>query len=307
MIRKISIFSWFHGWLLVNKPSGVTSNSILLFIKNIFPSYKIGFIGTLDPLASGLLPFSINNATKATFNISKKKKYIFRIKWGCMRNTDDIKGNIIQSSFKKPNNKDIQFIIKIFLGEIKQTPPIYSAKKINGNCFYNLARRGKNIFSASDKIFIHSLFYDPVVDFFYLVCSEGVYIRSLVRDIGILLNVYSCVSFLKRIAVGNFSLNQSISYKKLKVIKFNVFRHFSFIKLIYSFSNFSTNLINYYSSLFAYNKKLVLSFLPNYDNFTLCVDLHRESIIFGCVFDFYFYVKRICALYDGRKEVNYVY
>ena len=212
-----------NGFLNINKESGMTSNDVIYQIKKIFypMKIKIGHTGTLDPMATGVLPIALGEATKTIqFQIEGKKIYEFNVKFGTSTETDDKEGEIIKTSSLIPILKQINDILPNFIGEIEQTPPKYSAIKINGNRAYKLAREGKDFEISPRKNYIHSLKLIKQIndkEFQFEVCAnKGFYVRSLGRDIGLYLNTCSHITYLNRIRNGNFDIKESITLDKLR-------------------------------------------------------------------------------------------
>ncbi len=214
-----------NGWLNINKGSGYSSTSLLNKIKKQYKLKKIGHLGTLDPLATGVLPIAIGEATKTINFISEKiKSYEFIIKWGEETDTYDEEGTILRTSKKRPIEEDIYEVIsKFFLGEISQTPPNYSAVKVNGERAYKLARKNikfnlieKNITIFSFKI-LESI--DQNHTKFYLKCSSGSYVRSLVQDLSLKLGTVGHAKTIKRIEDCVFKIEDSIDAIDLLKLK----------------------------------------------------------------------------------------
>ena len=175
------------GWLTINKEVGMTSASVVNKIKKIMNVKKAGHAGTLDPLASGVLPIALGEATKTmSYAMNSIKSYEFDIKWGASTDTDDLEGKIILESDKRPLKKEIVNILPKFQGLIKQRPPAFSAIKINGVRSYKLARN--SIFSdiPAREVFIEKInlvkYIDKDIARLNVLCGKGVYIRSLARD-----------------------------------------------------------------------------------------------------------------------------
>ena len=210
-----------NGWINFNKPEGLSSFKCVYLLKNIIKIKKIGHAGTLDPLASGVLPIALGEATKTIrFAFESKKSYLFRINWGSETSTDDKEGEVINSSIQRPNKKSILEKIKLFRGEIFQKPPNYSAIKINGKRAYELARSGKTPKLQERKIKIYDFNLVKILNKnqaeFFVKCQKGTYVRSLARDLGNELGVFGHVSCLKRESVGNFFKKQSISLDQIE-------------------------------------------------------------------------------------------
>jgi tRNA pseudouridine55 synthase len=201
------------GFLVINKPVGISSNKILTKFKYAIKDrkQKIGHLGTLDPLASGVLPIALGNATKAIPYIQNTKKiYETTINWGQQTSTDDTEGEVIKTSdLPKPNLEQIKKALEKYKGEILQTPPIFSACKINGKRAYALARQGEEVTIQPKKVTISNVMV--LNDITLLVeCSAGTYIRSLVRDLGIDLGCYAHCREITRLASGQFDLSMAI-------------------------------------------------------------------------------------------------
>lgn len=211
-----------NGWLLVNKPAGITSAGIVNKIKKILSPKKIGHAGTLDPFASGVLPLALGEATKTVrFCVDQKKEYIFTIKWGESTNTLDTEGEVTATSDYIPPEAAVKKIVSNFIGSIKQTPPQYSAIKINGKRAYTLARKGEMVDIPERKITIYSLDIiktEQGITHFKAECSKGTYIRKLGYDIAKKLGTEGHVSNLIRTRVGKFSLKDAILLDKVKEI-----------------------------------------------------------------------------------------
>ena len=216
-----------NGFINIDKNLGITSNDVIFKVKKmlypIFGKVKIGHTGTLDPMASGVLPIALGEATKTVaFQMENKKTYEFSIKFGSETSTDDSEGKIIKTVDNIPTKEDIISVIPSFLGEIEQIPPSYSAVKIDGVRAYKLAREGKEFEIKSRKNFIHLLELTEQIsqnEFkFKVIANKGFYVRSIARDIARSLNSAGYVSFLRRIANGPFNLSNAITLDKLKEI-----------------------------------------------------------------------------------------
>lgn len=181
----------------------------------MFNIKKVGHAGTLDPMATGILPIAVGEATKCiSFLQNKKKKYFFTIKWGEGTETDDAEGKVIESSKNRPTEDQILKIISSFLGEIFQKPPIYSAIKINGQRSYKLARQNLFFEHNSRKVKIYKLTLKKILNIdsaqFEVVCSKGTYVRSLAKDIAEKLKTKGHITELRRLSVGNFVIKDTI-------------------------------------------------------------------------------------------------
>jgi len=205
----------FSGWLSVYKPLNLSSSKVVLLIKKKFHLDKIGHAGTLDPLATGVLPIAFGSTTKIiSYVMNKNKKYKFMIKWGEQTSTDDSEGDIMYKSSKIPKKSEIKKNILNFMGTINQVPPKFSAIKINGKRAYQLSRDNKKFSISSRKVRVIKLEYIKDVNnkesMFEITCSSGFYVRSFARDFAILLGSRGHISYLERLEVGIFRLNNTI-------------------------------------------------------------------------------------------------
>jgi tRNA pseudouridine55 synthase len=203
------------GWIIVDKQIGITSRQVVTKISKTLNIKKVGHGGTLDPLATGILPIAIGEATKViSFIQNKKKKYSFIIKWGETTETDDSEGRVLERSEYRPTPKEIKNTLKNFVGDILQKPPIYSAIKINGQRSYKLARKNIEIEHVPRKIKIYELILKKLINInsaeFEVKCGKGTYVRSLARDIAEELNTKGHVISLRRLSVGPFDEKDTI-------------------------------------------------------------------------------------------------
>ena len=208
------------GFLNIYKPSGMTSNAVVQKIKKKFHINKIGHMGTLDPLASGILPIAIGKATRLfDYSLNKTKRYTAIFDFGYTTDTLDTTGEKTNHSGYIPTTDEIIIATKQLIGEIDQVPPQYSAKNINGMRAYDLARKGVNFELKPKKIKIFKLdIIEQVSDYqfkFDIVCSSGTYIRAIARDLANCLDTYACMSFLERTETGNFKLDTSIDLENM--------------------------------------------------------------------------------------------
>ena len=196
------------GWILIDKPIGVTSNYVLQKIKKIFKNKKAGYVGTLDPLASGFLPVAIGKATKVISYIENvNKKYVFVVQWGIKTETGDSEGKIIQTKQKYPNEKEIKGSLKYFAGQIEQRPPRFSSVKINGSRAYELARKNIQFKTKTRKVTIDKFELLKKISqnkaLFYVECSSGTYVRSLAESIAQSLGTLGTLTELRRIGFSD--------------------------------------------------------------------------------------------------------
>jgi tRNA pseudouridine55 synthase len=209
------------GFLLINKPSGITSHDVIDALRKITGIKTIGHSGTLDPLAEGLLVVAIGRPfTKFLSSFQKQdKEYIADVYLGAFSDTFDKDGNIVRKKYIKiPSQEEIKENFKKFVGVIEQQPPPFSAKKINGVKAYQLARKGILIALKSQRIQIYDIavlaYHFPMLNI-KVKCSTGTYIRSLVNDIGQTLNCGAYLEALKRIRIGFFSIDQAVSLSEI--------------------------------------------------------------------------------------------
>jgi tRNA pseudouridine55 synthase len=196
------------GWVVLDKPVGMTSTSAVSRLKYIFNAKKAGHAGTLDPLASGILPVAFGEATKTVpFVQDGEKAYRFTVCWGVETNTDDADGTVAAQSDLRPREAEIIALLPGFIGTIQQKPPAFSAIKINGERAYDLARDGEAPDLASRPVTIHTLdlvHSDERQAIFEATCGKGTYVRAIARDLGRMLGCYGHVTALRRTRVGPF-------------------------------------------------------------------------------------------------------
>jgi len=209
-----------NGWIVLDKPRGLTSTHAVARIKRLYDARKVGHAGTLDPLATGILPIALGEATKTvSYAVDDEKSYEFTVRWGIETTTDDAEGEAINISDDRPTVADIEAVLPGFIGSIKQVPPKFSAIKVNGNRAYDLARDGEEVELAARPVEIAELniVECPVADHtvFAAVCGKGTYVRSLARDIGRELGCFGHVSALRRTRVGPFTLDGSVTLEDI--------------------------------------------------------------------------------------------
>ncbi len=201
------------GWVVLDKPVGLTSTHAVSRLKRIYNGKKAGHAGTLDPLASGILPVAFGEATKTVpFVQDGEKSYLFEVTWGAETTTDDTEGEVARSSDARPTRDALEALLPRFVGEIMQTPPAFSAIKVNGERAYDIARDGEAVTLAARPIVIHDLrLVDLSPDRATLEadCGKGTYVRALARDLGRLLGCYGHVTALRRTRVGPFTLDDA--------------------------------------------------------------------------------------------------
>ncbi|MBL4667453.1 MAG: tRNA pseudouridine(55) synthase TruB [Sneathiella sp.] len=210
-----------HGWLNIDKPAGMTSSAVVGAVKRITNAQKAGHAGTLDPFATGVLPIALGEATKTVpYIVANVKEYGFTARWGEARNTDDIEGKITETSPIRPSEQEILQAIPKFTGLIRQTPPKFSAIKIDGKRAYTLAREGVQFSMPEREITIYSLALENLEDLdhtrFHVSCSKGTYIRTLAKDLALELGSVAHLSQLRRTKVGPFLEKSAISLDMLE-------------------------------------------------------------------------------------------
>jgi tRNA pseudouridine55 synthase len=203
------------GWLVVDKPLGLTSNRVVEVVRRRTGG-KVGHAGTLDPLATGVLPIALGEATKTTaYAMTGRKRYRFRIRWGIARATDDREGEITGESPARPSREAIEAILPTFTGAILQRPPAYSAIKISGRRAYHLARTGEPPTPPARPVEIAELRLTAIPDRDHADCEalvgKGTYIRALARDLGAGLGTLAHIAELRRLSVGRFTESQAIA------------------------------------------------------------------------------------------------
>lgn len=210
-----------HGWIALDKPYDMGSTTAVAILKRLFDAKKAGHAGTLDPLATGVLPIAFGEATKTVpFAMDDKKSYRFAVQWGVETSTDDKEGEQVSTSQKRPSVAEIEAILPQFIGTINQVPPKYSAIKLNGERAYKLARDGEEVALSSRKIEVFTLNILEQLNAdetsFEITCGKGTYIRSIARDMGRVLECFGHVTMLRRTRVGSFSEKDTISLEILE-------------------------------------------------------------------------------------------
>ncbi|MEM8772178.1 MAG: tRNA pseudouridine(55) synthase TruB [Pseudomonadota bacterium] len=209
------------GWLILDKPFDFGSTQAVGKVKWLFQAQKAGHAGTLDPLATGVLPIALGEATKTVaYIMDAEKTYRFTAKWGASTSTDDAEGEVIATSEKRPAPEDIEAILGNFTGEIEQTPPQFSAVRVNGERAYDIARDGEAVKLEARTITVHNLriVETPSADetVFEAVTGKGAYVRALVRDMAKHLDTEGHVSALRRTAVGPFRIEDGVTIDDLE-------------------------------------------------------------------------------------------
>ena len=210
-----------HGWLVLDKPQGMTSTQAVSRVRHLYSAQKAGHAGTLDPLATGVLPIAFGEATKTVpFAVEGNKQYRFTVRFGAATDTDDADGTIVATSDRRPTLPEIEAALPSFVGEISQVPPRYSALKVGGARAYDLARDEEDFELAARPALIESLTLINMPDPDHCViearCGKGTYVRALARDLGIALGSLAHVTELRRTRVGPFAEEAAISLAKLQ-------------------------------------------------------------------------------------------
>jgi tRNA pseudouridine55 synthase len=208
------------GWVCLDKPVGLTSTQAVAQLKYLFNARKAGHAGTLDPLASGVLPVAFGEATKTVPVVQDGVKvYRFAVKWGEETDTDDAEGRVAATSDRRPDAEAIRAHLPGFIGVISQVPPVYSAIKVAGERAYDLARDGVGVVMAPREIVVHRLDLlssQPDVAIFEAECGKGTYVRAIARDLGRLLGCYGHVVSLRRTRVGPFLSDGAVTLDELR-------------------------------------------------------------------------------------------
>ncbi|SEG46135.1 tRNA pseudouridine(55) synthase TruB [Bosea lathyri] len=209
-----------HGWIVLDKPVGMTSTHAVSVVKRAFSAKKAGHAGTLDPLASGLLPIALGEATKTVpFVMDGRKAYQFTVAWGTQTDTDDTEGKVIATSEARPQEAAITALLPRFTGTISQVPPKFSAIKIAGERAYDLAREGSEVTLQARPVEIDALrivSHDGATTTFEAECGKGTYVRAIARDLGVQLGCLGHVAHLRRTRVGPFSIADAASVETLR-------------------------------------------------------------------------------------------
>ena len=210
-----------NGWLILDKPQGLTSNQALGRLKRLYNPKKVGHAGTLDPLATGVLPIAFGEATKTVAHVVDcEKTYDFTIRWGVETDSDDAEGQPVRTSDERPSREAIEAALPAFIGDIMQVPPCYSAIKVDGERAYDLARDGDTVELTPRPVSVYELDIEesisPELTRLICACGKGTYVRSIARDLGRALGCYGHIAALRRTSVGPFDEENAISLEKLE-------------------------------------------------------------------------------------------
>lgn len=210
-----------HGWLVLDKPLEMTSTRAVGVLKRLFFAQKVGHAGTLDPLATGILPIAFGEATKTVpFAVEGEKVYRFTVRWGAETSTDDAEGEVVATGEARPTVDEITALLPQFTGEIMQVPPRFSAIKVDGERAYALARDGEEVELAARPVVIDELRIVDVPDEDSVVlearCGKGTYVRAIARDLGRALGCRGHVIALRRTRVGPFSEDDAVDLDEIE-------------------------------------------------------------------------------------------
>jgi len=208
-----------HGWVILDKPSGMTSTQAVAKVRHIFDAQKAGHAGTLDPLATGILAIALGEATKTVPFVQESAKiYRFTAQWGESRDSDDAEGKITGTSDIRPSREAIEAILPCFTGALSQVPPAYSAIKVAGERAYDLAREGEEVHLEPRQVQVHEarlLTAEKDRAVFEILCGKGTYVRSWVRDIAQALGTLGHVTALRRTRLGPFQEKEAVALETL--------------------------------------------------------------------------------------------
>lgn len=210
-----------NGIIIIDKPTGWTSMDVCAKLRGILKTKKIGHAGTLDPMATGVLPVFVGQATRAvSFAEGGEKEYVAGLRLGCTTNTQDTEGETLTQSPVTVGREELEAVLPRFTGEISQIPPMFSAIKINGQKLYDLARQGKEVERKARAVTIFALeVVEQVSETDYILrirCSKGNYVRTLCHDIGQALGCGGCMFSLRRTMAAGFTLDESVTLEQMQ-------------------------------------------------------------------------------------------
>ncbi len=210
-----------NGWLIVDKAEGITSTAVVGRVRRILQPRKVGHGGTLDPLATGVLPIALGEATKTVpYVMASTKAYRFTVRFGESRDTDDAEGAVTARSDARPTDAALMAALQRFRGSIQQTPPCFAAVKIEGERAYDVARRGDAVTLAPRPVVVHELDLVDRADAehatFHMTCGKGAYVRAIARDLGAVLGCGGHIAALRRLAVGHFRVEEAVPFSLLE-------------------------------------------------------------------------------------------
>jgi len=208
-----------NGIVIVDKPENWTSQDVVSKLRGVFKTRRIGHGGTLDPMATGVLPVFVGRATRAVeFFEHAEKTYIATLRFGITTDTEDITGRVLKEKEVSVTREELETALPKFRGEIDQVPPMYSAIKVNGQKLYELARKGREVERQSRKVTIFQLEcqdFDGKDAKLFIHCSKGTYIRTLCKDIGESLGCGGCMAALRRVSAGAYTAEDAVSLESL--------------------------------------------------------------------------------------------
>ncbi|MGZ6018061.1 MAG: tRNA pseudouridine(55) synthase TruB [Phenylobacterium sp.] len=209
------------GWICLDKPYDLTSTSAVARVRRAFNAQKAGHAGTLDPLATGILPIALGEATKTVpYLVDADKAYRFTIAWGVSTATCDREGETIATSDVRPTPAEVEAVLPAFVGEISQVPPAYSAIKVDGERAYDLARAGETVELAARTVTVHTARMAGAPDADHVTleieCGKGTYVRAIARDLAAMLGACGHVSDLRRTRVGRFTEQSAVTLELLE-------------------------------------------------------------------------------------------
>ena len=210
-----------NGIIIIDKPAGWTSMDVCAKLRGILKTKKIGHAGTLDPMATGVLPVFVGQATRAvSFAEGGEKEYVAGLRLGCTTNTQDTEGETLTQSPVTVGREELEAVLPRFTGEISQIPPMFSAIKINGQKLYDLARQGKEVERKARAVTVFALeVVEQVSETDYILrirCSKGTYVRTLCHDIGQALGCGGCMFSLRRTMAAGFTLDESVTLEQMQ-------------------------------------------------------------------------------------------
>ena len=212
------------GVLIIDKHAGVTSHKIVSILRKLYDMPKVGHTGTLDPMATGVLPILLGRAVKAAdFLLAEDKEYVAEMTLGVTTDTQDVTGEVLSESDDIPSEEAVAEACRAFTGEIMQTPPMYSAIKVDGRKLCDIAREGETVERKPRKITVYGIIPEKISDRVYrlkIVCSKGTYIRTLCADIGTALGCGAAMSSLCRTRSGPFTLDGAYTIEELSGMTF---------------------------------------------------------------------------------------
>ena len=208
-----------NGILIVDKPQGWTSQDVVSKLRGVYHERRVGHGGTLDPMATGVLPLFFGRATRAVeFFEHAEKAYVATVRFGQITDTQDITGTVLEERSARPEKEELETVLRRFLGPQEQLPPMYSAIKVGGKKLYDLARRGQEVERKKRSITVFAL---ELLEFnkqeakLYIHCSKGTYVRTLCHDLGQALGCGGCMATLRRVRAGEYAESQSHTLEEI--------------------------------------------------------------------------------------------